>query len=220
MAIYQDSTPEDKRVRIDWGSFSKAANLNTSTLGFSWIQNLVSKTDIGNGSVVSLPEYYRLSKNTAGSAVWSVVQAKDVPAETGLASIEFKRAVRNNPRAFTTPIDDASPANATSTWKVPGPAKNGGPFQVKLGDGTTVTYYWYLFKNQPTMLNADLTDAEREEVQQRVEKLHKEWTITKEYLPAPTTGKLADIDPALIVTPPKGFEIGYVPIATRQEQTP
>ena len=220
MAIYQDSTPEDKRVRIDWGSFSKAANLNTSTLGFSWIQNLVSKTDIGNGSVVSLPEYYRLSKTASGSPIWSVVQAKDVPAETGLASIEFKRAVRNNPRAFTTPIDDSSPANASSTWKVPGPAKGGGPYQVKLGDGTTVTYYWYLFKNQPTMLNADLTDAEREEVQQRVEKLHKEWTITKEYLPAPTAGKLADIDPALIVTPPKGFEIGYVPIATRQEQTP
>jgi hypothetical protein len=30
-------------------------------------------------------------------------------------------------------------------------------------------------------------------------------------------GKLADIDPALIVTPPKGMEVGYVPIVTRQE---
>ena len=28
---------------------------------------------------------------------------------------------------------------------------------------------------------------------------------------------LADLDPSQIVTPPKGFEIGYVPIATRQE---
>jgi hypothetical protein len=36
------------------------------------------------------------------------------------------------------------------------------------------------------------------------------------YLPLPTIGKLADIDPALIVTPPAGFEAGYVPIATRQ----
>jgi hypothetical protein len=219
-AIHQESTPADKRVSVDWSSFAKTAVLNTSTMGYSWTQNLVSKTDVGNGSVVSLPEYYRLSKNAAGNPVWAVVQAKDVPTETGLASIEFKRAVRDKPRTFTTPMDDASPANATSTWKVPGPAKNGGPFQVKLGDGSTVTYYWYLFKNQPTMLNADLTDTEREEVQQRVEKLHKEWTINKEYLPAPTTGKLAEIDPALIVTPPKGFEIGYVPIATRQEQTP
>jgi hypothetical protein len=29
-------------------------------------------------------------------------------------------------------------------------------------------------------------------------------------------GKLAEIDPALIVTPPKGMEVGYVPIVTRQ----
>ena len=33
---------------------------------------------------------------------------------------------------------------------------------------------------------------------------------------APTVGKLADLDPALIVTPPKGLEVGYVPIVTRQ----
>jgi hypothetical protein len=36
------------------------------------------------------------------------------------------------------------------------------------------------------------------------------------YLPPPTVGKLADLDPAGIVTPPKGMEIGYVPIVTRQ----
>jgi hypothetical protein len=29
-------------------------------------------------------------------------------------------------------------------------------------------------------------------------------------------GKLAELDPALIVTPPPGLEAGYVPIATRQ----
>ena len=39
----------------------------------------------------------------------------------------------------------------------------------------------------------------------------------REYLPPPTVGKLADLDPAMLVTPPKGMEAGYVPIATRQE---
>ena len=33
----------------------------------------------------------------------------------------------------------------------------------------------------------------------------------------PTRGKLVSLDPALLVTPPKGMETGYVPIATRQE---
>ena len=32
-----------------------------------------------------------------------------------------------------------------------------------------------------------------------------------------TGGALVDLDPALLVTPPKGMEVGYVPIATRQE---
>jgi len=30
-------------------------------------------------------------------------------------------------------------------------------------------------------------------------------------------GTLASLDPALILTPPRGLEVGYVPIATRQE---
>ena len=217
-SISQDSTPVDKIVRVDFSSFAKTAATSTSTLAFSWTQNLVSKTDIGTGSVVTLPQYYRLSKNSSGNPIWSVVQASEVPTETGLTSLEFKRAVRTNPKTFTTPIDDAGLSTAINTWKSPGPAK--GPFKAVLGDGSTVTYYWYLFKNQPTLLNSDLTDAEREEIQKRVEKLHREWTINKEYLPAPTTGKLADIDPALIVTPPPGLEIGYVPIVTRQAQTP
>ena len=66
------------------------------------------------------------------------------------------------------------------------------------------------------MLNADLTDAEREAMQARVEKLHRSWKKDREYLPPPGLGKVAEIDPALIVTPPKGFEAGFVPIVTRQ----
>jgi hypothetical protein len=34
----------------------------------------------------------------------------------------------------------------------------------------------------------------------------------------PTTGSLVAIDPALMVTPPQGMEVGYVPIVTRQEK--
>ena len=62
-----------------------------------------------------------------------------------------------------------------------------------------------------------MTDAEREAMQTRVEKLHHHWTKDRKYLAPPATGKLAGLDPALIVTPPKGLEVGYVPIATRQE---
>ena len=53
-----------------------------------------------------------------------------------------------------------TPDEADSCWKKPGPAA--GPFEAKLGDGSVVTYYWYRFADQPALLNADLTDAERE----------------------------------------------------------
>ena len=36
-------------------------------------------------------------------------------------------------------------------------------------------------------------------------------------LAPPAFGKLAELDPALVVTPPPGLEVGYVPIVTRQE---
>ncbi|MCF7675373.1 MAG: hypothetical protein K9N23_05960 [Akkermansiaceae bacterium] len=108
-----------------------------------------------------------------------------------------------------------TPEDAESCWKKPGPAA--GPFKANPGDGSTVTYYWYRFADQPSLLNADLTDAEREILQQRVEKIHRHWTKDRNYLAPPTTGKLADLDQALMVTPPAGLEVGYVPIATRQE---
>jgi hypothetical protein len=92
-----------------------------------------------------------------------------------------------------------------------------GPFKVRLGDGSVVTYYWYRFADQPALLNAGLTRREREAMQAKVEKLHKMWSKDSNYLHPPTSGKLAELDPAQIVTPPKGLEVGYVPIATRQE---
>jgi hypothetical protein len=79
-----------------------------------------------------------------------------------------------------------------------------------------VTYYWYRFADQPALLNADLTKEERESLQTRAEKIHRNWTKDRDYLAPPAMGELAEIDPALIVTPPPGLETGYVPIATRQ----
>ena len=138
-----------------------------------------------------------------------MIAEKDVPPELGLTAHRFVTPKEAPQEARTTPDDPAS------SWKKPGPVA--GPFKAKLGDGSTVTYYWYRFADQPAMLKADLSDAEREVVQKRVEKLHRAWTKERNYLAPPDHGQLAEIDPALIVTPPKGLEAGYVPIATRQE---
>jgi hypothetical protein len=139
---------------------------------------------------------------------WVPVRAGDVPPETGLTAFQFKRPREKRPEPYVTPEDPAS------AWNKPGPVT--GPFQTQLGDGSVVTYCWYRFADQPAPLNADMTDAEREAMQARVEKIYRSWQRDRDYLPPPALGDLVELDPALIITPPKGLEAGYVPIVTRQ----
>ena len=49
-----------------------------------------------------------------------------------------------------------------------------------------------------------------------VAKIHATWPIDRDYMAPPSRGTLATLDPALLVTPPKGLEVGYVPIVTHQ----
>jgi len=207
-SIYTSSTSKNERVRIAWSSFATPVAPDSSTFGYRWNDQLITRKDTKDGLLVTLPEYYHLVNDKNGRPEWRVVLAKDVPAETGLSKVSFDRAVGPRPEPYVTPDDPQS------CWKKPGPVA--GPFQARPGDGSVVTYYWYRFADQPALLNADLTDQERENLQSRVEIIHRNWTKDRNYMPPPTIGKLADIDPALIVTPPPGLEAGYVPIATRQ----
>jgi len=199
---------DGEEVPVAWRSYMRPKAYGSSTFGYQWRYQVASKKETEHGTLVRLPEYYRLVKKEGKKAKWEPIQPEDVPAETKLAEVDFSPP-RETSKPYVTPDDK------DSCWKKPGPVA--GPFKAYPGDGSVVTYYWYRFADQPSMLNADLTDQEREKVQKRVEKIHKNWKMDQEYLPAPKTGQLAAIDPALIVTPPKGFEIGYVPIATRQE---
>lgn len=202
--IYPPNTERDQRAPVTWNSFATPVALDPTTYGYRWAKDAITS----DGPTITLPEYYRLTKDKKDRGQWSVVSPKDVPAETGLAKVTFpqRRALKQPP--YVTPDE------ADSSWKKPGPVA--GPFQAKLGDGSVATYYWYRFADQPALLNADLTGPEREALQKRVEMLHRTWTKEREYLPPPTVGSLADLDPAVLVVPPRGFEIGYVPIVTRQ----
>jgi len=190
--IYTDGTPKEQRMPLVWTDFAQPAALDPHTFGYRW------------KSESALPEYFRLEKNK-----WIPVTAAEVPVETGLQKVVFDRPAKESAKPYVTPEE------AESSWKKPGPAA--GPFKVQLGDGSVVTYSWYRFADQPALLNAGLSDPERDALQSRVEKIHRSWTKERDYLPPPTVGKLAELDPALLVSPPPGLEAGYVPIATRQE---
>lgn len=203
-SIYPPGTKREQKVPLAWKSFASSFTPDPITFSYKWNEQLTSTSH----SLVTLPEYYTLDTD-GKKPLWTVLQPTEIAADLGLTQHHFATPQEKPQEPRTTPDD------AESCWKKPGPVA--GPFKANLGDGSTVTYYWYRFADQPAMLNADLTDEEREQVQTRVEKLHRRWTKDRNYLTPPDHGKLASIDPALILTPPIGFEIGYVPIATRQE---
>lgn len=216
--IFAEKTEKADRADIDWKAFGTPLAHEEYSFGYTWNAALVKPVDTKNGdaanrnaraTLVRLPEYFRLTPREGKKPLWTAIDAKDVPKTTGLAKLRFNTQREKGEGAYTTP--DA----ADSPFKKPGPVA--GPFTTTLGDGSIVTYAWYRFADQPAMLNAGLTDAEREEAQRRVELVHRAWTKDREYIASPTTGTLASLDPALLVTPPKGLEVGYVPIAVKQE---
>jgi hypothetical protein len=172
----------------------QTAVFDSYTFGLQWNDSPLSP----NGE---FPRYY---KETGSSRV--AVGALEVPRP--LRAKEFSPAVNGN--SYTSP--------ATGSWANPGPAK--GPYYAHLADGSRVTYYWYRFIDQPSLQQYKnvWSDSMKAELQTLIEKIQKSWKIDNEYMPPPRDGKLlVSIDPALIVTPPAGLEVGYVPIVTRQE---
>jgi hypothetical protein len=132
------------------------------------------------------------------------VPAAQVPAETKLLTQEFKLAAMGVP--YTSPI--------TGAWTQPGPRV--GPFTAKLVDGSVVTYSWYRFVDQPSFQQYNWSAEKKAKLQAFVAKLHAHWPADRDYMAPPTRGKLVALDPALLVKPPPGLEVGYVPVVTRQ----
>ncbi len=217
--IFEAGKEREDRDDVDWRSFGTPTAHDEYSYGYAWSSDAVHpvaspRKDVDGASSganrVRFPEYFRLTERDGKPPLWQVVDAKDVPAESGLANLRFSTPRERGEGAYTTPD------SVESAYRTPGPVA--GPFETTLGDRSTLTYCWYRFADQPAMLHAGLTDAEREETQRRVELIHRAWTREREYIAPPTTGSLASIDPALIVTPPSGLEVGYVPIAIRQER--
>ena len=160
--------------------------------GLQWLDNSLSPQGV-------FPQYF---KAVGGERV--AVAAADVPAETQLREQQFPLAEPGRP--YTSPD--------TAAWKRPG-AKC-GPFQVNLADGSCVTYYWYRFIDQPSFQQYAWSGEKKTQVQALVEKVHAAWPIDRDYMAPLRRGELVTLDPALLVTPPPGLEIGYVPIVTGQ----
>ncbi len=172
------------------------AVFSDNTWGLVW-------KDGGHAERGQFPQYYRHDGEKR-----IAIAPEDVPAETGLREAKFRHAEPREP--FTSPTRGA--------WTKPGPAA--GPLQAELADGSLVTYCWYRFVDQPSFQQYAWSAAKKRALQSFVEQIHGAWPIDRDYMPPPTHGELVELDPALLVRPPKGMEVGFVPIVTQQERAP
>jgi hypothetical protein len=185
---------------------------------FKWQGPLVKK--LAHEDLVQIPEYYRLKK---GSKSIDAIPESDVPKESTLQNVRFPEDAKDDFEfdhfvhdPIRTPLhpDYKYSDKVVDVWKTPGPVA--GPFVTQLSDGSQVVYYWYKFNEQPSILNSDMDDEERALIQKRVELLHAHWSKEDHYFPDPEQ-ELASLDEGLIVTPPEGLEVGYVPICVHQQ---
>ena len=160
-----------------------------------------------------LPEYFGLNSENK----WQSITEDELPPSTNLISADVPTTPRSE-IPYLTPLDpDCQWQDPNGPWNNPGPSA--GPYYAKMEDGSTLTYYWYRFVDQPAIIQANLPDNIREALQTRVELIHSNWSHTDEYMAAPAIGDIATLDPNGIVTPPAGLEIGYVPIVSKQEKS-
>ena len=205
-------------TRIKTGDFARSKiTKDASAAAFEWFGDLISKKD----GLVQIPEYYRLKK---GAKSIEAIPVNAVPTKSKLTRVRFPEDVKDGfrfPGFITEPIrtplhpDYKYRDKIVDAWRTPGPSA--GPFVTKLSDGSQAVYYWYKFNEQPAILNSDMDEGERELIQKRVELLHRHWSSKARFFPEPTQ-KLASLDEGLIVTPPKGMEVGYVPICAHQQK--
>ncbi len=150
----------------------------------------------GKSGLVKLPQYFL---ETTDAKV--EVSAEQAPKALVKASF-------GNPQAKSTYVYqypswwDASPSASSD-------------FTTDLNDGSQVLYRWYKFVDQPALQRFELNESEKSNLQAAIEKMQKEWAHSA-LMAEPTKGSLATFDQGMLVTPPKGLEYGYVPIAIKQ----
>ena len=105
----------------------------------------------------------------------------------------------------------------TPNWWFEDAEADAKEYQTKLTDKTTVTYRWIRFKDQAAVKALKLTDEQNEKLQKAVEKIHRSCAGDIEFMAPPSKGELVEFDPGLLVTPPEGKEVGWVPVLVRQE---
>jgi hypothetical protein len=151
----------------------------------------------GQARLERLPEYYKQVGNKR-------IAIKKSEAPAALVAAKFGSLMQTSKYIYQEP----------SWWrKNPAASKD---LTANLRDGSQVTYRWYKFVDQPSLQRFEMNAAEKAGIQGAIEKMQKEWNNFA-MMKDPTAGSMVSFDGGLMVTPPKGLEIGYVPIVVKQK---
>ncbi|CAB4708611.1 unannotated protein [freshwater metagenome] len=137
--------------------------------------------------------------------------------ETADAKVEVTAAQAPEPlvrASFGNPQIKSTYVYQYPSWWDASPSSS-ADFTNNLNDGSQVVYRWYKFVDQPALQRFELNASEKGNLQAAIEKMQKEWARSA-LMSEPTKGSLATFDQGMLVTPPKGLEFGYVPIAIKQ----
>ena len=151
----------------------------------------------GDARLEKIPQFYK----EVGS---SRIVIKESEAPTALVNAKFGSLMQTSTHVYQ-----------ESSWWKQSPAAS-GDLTADLRDGSQVTYRWYKFVDQPSLQRFEMNAAEKAGIQGAVEKMQKEWNNFA-MMKDPKVGSLVSFDEGLMVTPPKGLEIGYVPIVVKQK---
>lgn len=187
--------------------------LPSNAFGLQWKENPITERG-------AFPQYFRVEDGERMPVAPSEVpdelrQREFTPAGEEDEYVNWRNGQQVVSGDFIVSKREPYVSPETGAWADPGPVA--GPFTAALEDGSTITFHWYRFVDQPTLQQFDWTVEERDALQNLVEEIHTHWSIDQDYMAPPGLGNLVTIDPALVIDPPDGLEVGYVPIVTRQE---
>jgi hypothetical protein len=151
----------------------------------------------GDARLEKIPQYYKEVGNNR-------IAIKESEAPAALVKAKFGSLMQTSTYTYQEP-----------SWWQQSPAAS-GDLTADLRDGSQVTYRWYKFVDQPSLQRFEMNAAEKAGIQGAIEKMQSQWNNFA-MMKDPTVGSLVSFDEGLMVTPPKGLEIGYVPIVVKQK---
>ena len=221
----KDAVYEQVKAAINGGQLP--VTVNSSSLMHAPLQTHRWGLQSGGKQIVGLERFVALEDwDTDHKEGWA--WGLQWPEQSGTFPSYFKEsgdewqpvARSESPSHMTMPFPFASAARSSGF----APPLDDGPLpQVSvatLNDGSVVRYTWYRFIDQPAIAVLGLSQSQKDRLQDLVERIHSRWNQQAVFILPPSEGTLVEVQQEVLVSPPRGAEVGWVPVVISQTAAP